>query len=74
MMPLSLYGVFFKVELTSSYKHALYSVNATHVYISKQYAMTYTNNIQNNLIKTKILLKCLYFDMYIMVIWIHAHV
>lgn len=35
--------VFLKVELTCTYKHALYSVNATHVYISKRYAMTYTN-------------------------------
>lgn len=53
MMPLSLYGFFFKVELTSSYKHALYSVNATHVYISKQYAMTYTNIYKLTLLKLK---------------------
>lgn len=45
--------VFFKVELTSSYKHALYSVNATHVYISKQYAMTYTNIYKLTLLKLK---------------------
>lgn len=53
MMPLSLYGFFLKVELTSSYKHALYSVNATHVYISKQYAMTYTNIYKLTLLKLK---------------------
>lgn len=51
--PVIIWLFFFKVELTSSYKHALYSVNATHVYISKQYAMTYTNIYKLTLLKLK---------------------